>query len=96
MLTRTLVSITQLPHLYDEHRGDRLFRQCQSLRVEIPQQSTDHELIPARNVSLAAMQGARAEVMFVTIQRENTRPSKKEINKAVTMLIIKITLQWLR
>jgi hypothetical protein len=28
----------------------------------------------------------RAEVMFVTIQRENIRPSKKEMNKAVTML----------
>jgi hypothetical protein len=27
-----------------------------------------------------------AEVMFVTIQRENIRPSKKETNKAVTML----------
>jgi hypothetical protein len=28
----------------------------------------------------------RAEVMFVTIQRENIRPSKIEMNKAVTML----------
>jgi hypothetical protein len=28
----------------------------------------------------------RSKVMFVTIQRENIRPSKKEINKAVTML----------
>jgi hypothetical protein len=28
----------------------------------------------------------RAEVMFVIVQRENIRPSKKEINKAVTML----------
>jgi hypothetical protein len=28
----------------------------------------------------------RAEVMFVTIQRENIRPSKKEMNKAVTMV----------
>jgi hypothetical protein len=28
----------------------------------------------------------RAEVMFVTIQRENIRPSKKEMNKAVTIL----------
>jgi hypothetical protein len=34
----------------------------------------------------------RAEVMFVTIQRENIRPSKKEMNKAVTMLMIKIKL----
>jgi hypothetical protein len=25
--------------------------------------------------------------MFVTIQRENIRPSKKEINKTVTMLL---------
>jgi hypothetical protein len=31
-------------------------------------------------------QGMLAEVMFVTIQRENIRPSKKETNKAVTML----------
>jgi hypothetical protein len=28
----------------------------------------------------------RAEVMFVTIQRENICPSKKEINNSVTML----------
>jgi hypothetical protein len=28
----------------------------------------------------------RAEVMFVTIQRENIRPLKKEMKKAVTML----------
>jgi hypothetical protein len=28
----------------------------------------------------------QAEETFVTIQRENIRPSKKEINKAVTML----------
>jgi hypothetical protein len=34
--------------------------------------------------------------MFVTDQRENIRPSKKEMNKAATMLIIKFTLQWLR
>jgi hypothetical protein len=34
----------------------------------------------------------RAEVMLVTIQRENIRPSKKEMNKAVTMLVIKIKL----
>jgi hypothetical protein len=26
---------------------------------------------------------SRAEVIFVTIQRENIRPSKKEMNKAV-------------
>jgi hypothetical protein len=45
--------------------------------------STDHELIPARNASLAA---SANEVMFVTIQRENIRPSKKEVNKPVTML----------
>jgi hypothetical protein len=29
---------------------------------------------------------ARAEVMFVIIQRENIRSSKKEMNKAVIML----------
>jgi hypothetical protein len=28
----------------------------------------------------------RAEVMFVTLERENIRPSKKEMNKAVAML----------
>jgi hypothetical protein len=32
----------------------------------------------------------RAEVMLVTVQRENIRPSKKEVNKALTVLIIKI------
>jgi hypothetical protein len=31
----------------------------------------------------------RAKVMFVTIQSENIRPSKKGMNKAVTMLIFK-------
>jgi hypothetical protein len=36
----------------------------------------------------------RAEV-FVTIQRENICTSKEEMNKAVKMLIIKNTLQWL-
>jgi hypothetical protein len=55
-------------------------------------QSTDHELIPGRNVSRAAMPGPASEVMFVTIQRENIRPSKKEMNEAVKMLIIKIKL----
>jgi hypothetical protein len=40
-------------------------------------QSTDHELIPAKNPSL---------VMFVTIQRENIRPSKREMNKAVALI----------
>jgi hypothetical protein len=49
-------------------------------------QSTDHELIPARNASLAAMHGSASKVMFFTIQHENIRPSKKEMNKAVTML----------
>jgi hypothetical protein len=32
----------------------------------------------------------RSEVVFVTIQLENIRPLKKEMDKAVTMLIIKI------
>jgi hypothetical protein len=50
--------------------------------------STDHELIPARNARLAECTVPRPEVMFVAIQRENIRPSKKEINKAVTMLIM--------
>jgi hypothetical protein len=30
----------------------------------------------------------RAEVMFITIQRGNIRPTKKEMNEAVTMLIM--------
>jgi hypothetical protein len=34
----------------------------------------------------------RAEVMFVIIQRENIHPSKKEMNKAVTLFIIEATL----
>jgi hypothetical protein len=53
-------------------------------------QSTDHELITASNASRVLRQCTvpRAEVglMLVTIQRENIRPSKKEMNKAVTML----------
>jgi hypothetical protein len=48
--------------------------------------ATDHELIPLRYASLAEMHGSEAEVMFVTIQHENIRPSKMEMNKAVTML----------
>jgi hypothetical protein len=51
-------------------------------------QSTDHELIPARNALLRQCKVRRAEVIFVTIQRENIRPSKKEMNKAVTMFIM--------
>jgi hypothetical protein len=49
--------------------------------------STDHELIAAKNVSLAAMQGSASwsRLMFVTIQSENTEPSKEEMNKAVWM-----------
>jgi hypothetical protein len=35
------------------------------------------------------MQGS-ASGMFVTIQPEDIRPSKKEINNAVTMLIINL------
>jgi hypothetical protein len=49
-------------------------------------QSTDHELISARNASLAAMQVSTAGVMSVTNQRENIRPSEKEMDKAVTIL----------
>jgi uncharacterized membrane protein len=30
----------------------------------------------------------KVEVMFINIQRENIRPSKKEVNNAVTMLIM--------
>jgi hypothetical protein len=47
----------------------------------------DRELIPARDANLAAMQGfASGSIMFVTNQRENICPSKKEMKKAVTML----------
>jgi hypothetical protein len=42
-------------------------------------------MIPARNASLAGMQGSTS-VIFVTIQRDNIRTSKTEMNKAVTML----------
>jgi hypothetical protein len=48
--------------------------------------STDHELIPTKDASLAAVTVPLADVIFVTIQRENIRPSKKEMEKAVTML----------
>jgi hypothetical protein len=51
--------------------------------------STVHELIPAWNASLAAMHGSASESnvhYLVTIQRESIRPSKTEMNKAVTML----------
>jgi hypothetical protein len=43
--------------------------------------STDHELIPERNASLAAMQGSASgsRLMFVTIKRGNIRPSKEKI-----------------
>jgi hypothetical protein len=34
------------------------------------------------------MQGFESGSMLVTTQRENIRPSKKETNKAVTMLVI--------
>jgi hypothetical protein len=36
-------------------------------------------------MSLAAMHGSESGI-YVTIQRENIHPSKKEMNKAVTML----------
>jgi hypothetical protein len=45
-------------------------------------QYTDQEMIPARNARNVI---TLAEVMFVTIQRENIRPSKKEVNKVVTV-----------
>jgi hypothetical protein len=35
----------------------------------------------------------RAVVTFVTVQRENIRPSKKEMNKAVTMRKLPDVLQ---
>jgi hypothetical protein len=50
-------------------------------------QSTDHELIPTRSVSLAAMQRSASEsnVRYYPTWK-HSRPSKKEMNKAVTML----------
>jgi hypothetical protein len=57
--------------------------------------STDHELIPSRNTSLAVMHSSGAEVMFVIIQRENICPSKKEMNKAGTMLKQPDVCSWL-
>jgi hypothetical protein len=51
-------------------------------------QSTNHELTPQGMRVLRQSKVPRAEVMFVIIQIENISPSKKEMNKAVTMLII--------
>jgi hypothetical protein len=50
--------------------------------------STDHELIPARNASLAAVHGSASGTNVVRYQRtwKHIRPSKKEMNKAVTIL----------
>jgi hypothetical protein len=45
-------------------------------------QSTDHEFMRV----LRQCKVPRAEVIFFTVQRGNIRPSKKEMNKAVTML----------
>jgi hypothetical protein len=45
-------------------------------------------------MSVVAMQGSTSGNNVLTMKRENIRPSKKETNKAVTMLILKITLQW--
>jgi hypothetical protein len=50
------------------------------------QYTTDRELIPARNASLAEMQGF-ANRKIVTIQSINNRPSKKEMNKAVVTML---------
>jgi hypothetical protein len=51
------------------------------------QSTTDRELIPARNASLAAMKGF-ANGKIVTIQSINIRPSKKkEMNKAVVTML---------
>jgi hypothetical protein len=48
-------------------------------------QSTDHELIPPRNVSLVTMQGSASGSNVLTLQHEHIRTSKKEMNKAVTL-----------
>jgi hypothetical protein len=55
-------------------------------------QSTDHKFIPTRNASLAAIQGSASGIMFVTIQRENIGPSKKEMNKAWTCPMFAVRL----
>jgi hypothetical protein len=58
---------------------------CEVQRDGLLVHSTDHELIPARNVILAAVQGSsrRSNVRYYTM--EIIRPSKKEMNKSVTM-----------
>jgi hypothetical protein len=48
--------------------------------------STDHELIPQGMRVLRQCTVTQVEVMLVILQRENIRPSKKEMYKAVTML----------
>jgi hypothetical protein len=48
--------------------------------------STDHELIPARNVSLAAVQVSSEGNNVRYYPMENIIPSKEEMNKAVTMI----------
>jgi hypothetical protein len=57
-------------------------------------QYTDHELIPAMNASVVAMQGSASgsNVRYYSTWKHSPL---KEMNKAITMLIIKITLQWL-
>jgi hypothetical protein len=63
-----------------------MFRNFRYVQGDVRELSTDHELIPARNASLATMNGSVNRIMFVTIQRENIPPSKKEMKKTVTML----------
>jgi hypothetical protein len=46
---------------------------------------TDHELNPRKECESCGNARFR-ERMFVTIQRVNIRPSKKEMSKVVTML----------
>jgi hypothetical protein len=47
--------------------------------------STD--LISARNASFVAVHGSTSGVMPVTIQRENIRPSKKEMTMTAQVLV---------
>jgi hypothetical protein len=51
-------------------------------------QSTDHEKIFAKNVSLAEMQGSASGSNVRYMQRENIRSSKKDMNKAVKVIIM--------
>jgi hypothetical protein len=60
--------------------------QRQKLNESLNVLSTDHELIPQGMRVLRQCTVPPAEVMLHIIQRENIGSSKKEMNKAVTIL----------